>query len=76
MQILFFGVLKEKTGTDKLDMEFSGSLGDLKAQLKKLFPLLENQDFSLAVNRAIQTDEKLLLNPSDIVALLPPFSGG
>jgi molybdopterin synthase sulfur carrier subunit len=39
------------------------------------FPSLQNIEFKLAVNKQI-ANTNIVLNNNDIVALLPPFSGG
>jgi len=75
MKVLFFGPLADLTGTTSITCSH---LADTEQLLKKLsgdFPQLANRTFAVAVNKKIQV-EKLSLEENDIVALLPPFSGG
>ncbi len=51
------------------------SLSELKSKLINDFPGIEQLSFAFAVNNTIQHDDKPLKD-GDIVALLPPFSGG
>lgn len=75
MKILFFGVLSELTGSQSIDMKYTGSVKDLKNQLGSLYPELVKQTFQVAVNQNIASDETHLTGNEE-VALLPPFAGG
>jgi molybdopterin converting factor small subunit len=47
----------------------------MKQQLLAKYPKLKNQKFSIAVNQKI-TSENIVLKDGDVIALIPPFSGG
>lgn len=73
IKVLAFGPLVEI-----VEKEFFIEVVDTENLLTSLiqqFPLLENRKMALAVNGKI-TKEVVLLQESDTVALLPPFSGG
>lgn len=76
MHILLFGSLKEKLKTEMLELSAAQSVFVLKEKLELTFPLLKNEHYSIAVNKKICTDDSQTLNEGDIIALLPPFSGG
>ncbi|WP_294236784.1 MoaD/ThiS family protein [Chryseobacterium sp. sg2396] len=73
VKVISFGKIAEITGK-----EFSVSASDteaLKKQLSGLFPQLADMKYAVAVNKKI-TEENTVLNNSDTVALMPPYSGG
>ncbi len=76
IKILFFGKLVELTETSQLDfLVTKNNLTNLKEELFLKFPLLEKENFSIAVNKKIISDE-YIFNENDEIALMPPFSGG
>jgi molybdopterin synthase sulfur carrier subunit len=73
IKVLAFGPLVEI-----IEKEFFIEAADtekLLASLIRQFPLLENRKLAVAVNGKI-TKDVVLLQESDTVALLPPYSGG
>ncbi|MBX7205015.1 MAG: MoaD/ThiS family protein [Bacteroidia bacterium] len=76
MQIQLFGVLKEKLETGTIILEFSGNLQGLKNLLQEKYPQLHHQRYSVAVNQKVVFNPEQFLSETDVVALLPPFSGG
>jgi molybdopterin converting factor subunit 1 len=78
IKILFFGITTELVGASNLDFELSeaSKVLDFKSLLKKNYPQLENLDsYAIAVNESYATDD-LILKKNDIVAVIPPVSGG
>ena len=73
IKILAFGSLLEIIGKE-LFIE-AADTENLLASLIRQFPLLENRKIAVAVNGEI-TKDVVLLQESDTVALLPPYSGG
>jgi len=69
-----FGQLTEITA-HIIILEESKDTDDLRNQLEKRFPLLQNRKYAIAVDRKIITN-MVKLNEASSVALLPPFSGG
>lgn len=69
-----FGNLTEITGTAELEMEATDA-ASLQVALIQKFPQLRERKFAIAVNKQLIT-ENTSLKANDVVALLPPFSGG
>lgn len=74
VKIRSFGQLTEITGTAELLIEASDS-DLLRAHLIKSFPELAGRNFAMAINKQL-VRENTRLEENDVVALLPPFSGG
>jgi molybdopterin converting factor small subunit len=78
IKTLFFGITADLIGESELDVVVSRSIsiGAFKAVLKEKYPQLKNIDFyAIAVNEAYAEDA-LLLKSNDVVAIIPPVSGG
>ncbi|MFC7393105.1 molybdopterin converting factor subunit 1 [Scopulibacillus cellulosilyticus] len=77
IEILLFAGLKEKTGQNKITWhEGSLTVGELKEKLSAKVPGLEQIDYvMIAVNEAYAQDDQVI-NEGDVVALIPPVSGG
>jgi len=74
IKLIAFGQIGEITGKE-LNIE-AEDLTSLKAKLLSQFPKLADKKFAFAVNRKLVHDETVVLNENDIVALMPPYSGG
>jgi len=74
LTIKAFGNLTEITGTAELEMEATGA-ASLQEALFQRFPQLRERKFAIAVNKQLITENREF-QTHDIVALLPPFSGG
>ena len=75
INVLFFGVLAEVTGTHLKHYRDIKSYWDLKHRIEDDFPEIVNYNFRVAVNNEI-SDEDQVLNTGDEIAYLPPFAGG
>ena len=76
--VLFFGITTDLVGksTISYSIENTTSVENLKELLKTDYPNLKNiDDFAIAVNEEYATNE-ILLNNNDVVAIIPPVSGG
>ena len=73
IQIISFGRLKEILGSD-FELEAENS-DELLNQLNEKFPLLKDLKLRIAVNQKIISENTDLKN-NDVVALMPPYSGG
>ena len=76
--VLLFGIIRDVIGenTLKLDLEKATSIGQLKQDLlKKYNNLYRYNNFSIAVNEEY-ADAHYILQSNDVVALIPPVSGG
>ena len=74
MEVLLFGLIAEKAGTDKLSISASDTQ-TLKRTLEGRIEGLASLSYALAVDRKI-TQDNVELNGSEEIALLPPFAGG
>jgi molybdopterin synthase sulfur carrier subunit len=75
VKVLFFGILAEVTGTNCKHYSDVKSTGDLKLRIQDEFPEVVHYNFRISLN-SVLTDNDLLLNDGDEVALMPPFAGG
>jgi molybdopterin converting factor subunit 1 len=76
--VLLFGIIRDIIGenTLELDLEKAILIGQLKQDLlKKYINLQQYSNFSIAVNEEY-VDLNYVLQPNDVVALIPPVSGG
>ena len=73
IKIISFGRLKEILGSD-FELEAENS-DELLNQLNEKFPQLEDLKLRIAVNQTIISENTELKN-NDVVALMPPYSGG
>jgi len=76
--VLLFGIIRDIVGenTLELDLEKAILIGQLKQDLlKKYNNLQQYSNFSIAVNEEY-VDLNYVLQPNDVVALIPPVSGG
>jgi molybdopterin converting factor subunit 1 len=78
IQILLFGITTDLVGVSNIDLEIVEGLTvvSFKGLLKEKYPQLKNIDsYAIAVNESYATDE-LVLKENDVVAIIPPVSGG
>ena len=75
IEILVFGQIIDITGHKAWQMELVTTIDELKASLAKTYPSINTAEYRIAVNMEIIRGN-VELKPGDVVALLPPFSGG
>ncbi|PHR68938.1 MAG: molybdopterin synthase sulfur carrier subunit [Lutibacter sp.] len=78
LQLLFFGITSDITQkrSDEITISEGITIGALKEKLMIDYPKLKNYNsFSMALNTVYASDDAIL-NNGDIVALIPPVSGG
>ena len=75
MQVLFFGALAESAGKSEIQMDKVKDVDHLKSHLLSRYPKLQNHTFRIAVNKKVES-VNVPLHENDVVAFLPPFSGG
>jgi len=78
IEILLFGILRDVVGENKLSKEVvSGiTLENLRQDLSVTYPdLRQYQNYSIAVNETY-AENTYSIKENDIVALIPPVSGG
>ena len=78
LQLLFFGITSDITQkrSDEITVSEGITIGELKEILSLEHPKLKNYNsFSIALNTEYASDESILKN-GDVIALIPPVSGG
>ena len=76
--VLFFGITTDIVGTNSIaqSLNENATVKDLKSKLISSYSGLKHLDeFAVAVNETYAED-KLKLNDNDVVAIIPPVSGG
>ena len=78
IKIHFFGMTSDLVHKTELSIPLKENaiVKDFKIALVEQFPTLKNMDsYAIAVNESYATDEVFLKN-GDVVAIIPPVSGG
>ncbi|MFV0247659.1 MAG: MoaD/ThiS family protein [Tenacibaculum sp.] len=78
IQLLAFGIVQDIINSTSLEMELQEiiTVKQFKRLLSDKYPKIKNiQSFAVAVNEEYANDE-LLIKANDVVALIPPDSGG
>jgi len=78
IQLLFFGITTDLVGKNSMLYNISDNttVDELKRLLIAQFSTLKNlHEFAIAVNEDYAEDI-LILNDGDVVAIIPPVSGG
>lgn len=78
INILFFGITTDLVETSSLELQLanSSSIADFKLVLTEKYPKLSNiGSYAIAVNETYATEETIL-KENDVVAIIPPVSGG
>jgi len=77
MQLLFFGRVQEELKMSEMDLAIDVSnLAELKQYLEDRYIILQQEPYTFAVNEVLTRDLKYRIRPDDVIAVLPPFSGG
>lgn len=76
VDVLFFAELQEAVGSEKLSFEADGlTVKDLKSKWLKAYEL-ENIDHAMIAINEEYAEEDTILSKGDVVAFIPPVSGG
>ena len=76
--ILFFGMSKDLSGERKISIQLlkERTVEDIRNLLLKKYPSFSSMDsFAIAVNESYAEDQTKI-NDNDIIAVIPPVSGG
>lgn len=73
--VLLFGVLAEKAGAQRLELENIEDLESLKDYFNGKYPEFKELSFQVSVNQELVCGN-IKLSDGDELALLPPFAGG
>ncbi|MDH5162872.1 molybdopterin converting factor subunit 1 [Heyndrickxia oleronia] len=76
IKVMLFAQLREQVGEAEIKINaFEGSVNDLLNYLHEKYSLLNIENLMIAVNEEFSPTDKVL-QEGDVVALLPPVSGG
>ncbi|MBL7761078.1 MAG: MoaD/ThiS family protein [Sediminibacterium sp.] len=75
INVLFFGSLTDATAVAALNNVAAGDTAALQELLHQQYPALRTAKYFIAVNQQM-IRENTTLKTGDVVALMPPFSGG
>lgn len=78
INVLLFGITTDLLAKNSLEIELkaNSSVADFKLELQNQNPQLsELASYAIAVNESYANDE-LILKEGDIIAIIPPVSGG
>lgn len=78
IQVLLFGISTDLLNTSSLELVVleNSSIATFKKEIIAKYPQLENiNSYAIAVNEEYASD-KTVLNKNDVVAIIPPVSGG
>jgi molybdopterin converting factor subunit 1 len=78
LKVLLFGISKELIGATSIVFSISPNttILEFKTQLKKQYPqVTEINSYAIAVNESYASNETVL-KENDIIAVIPPVSGG
>jgi len=78
VKVLFFGISKDISEVNSIDLELKkdSNVFDFIQIIKERFSGFSSiNDFTIAVNEEYAKND-IILNESDIVAIIPPVSGG
>ncbi|ARJ50423.1 molybdopterin converting factor subunit 1 [Staphylococcus lutrae] len=77
MKVLYFAELKEliNRSEDVFHFEDEVAVEELKSFLFETYPVIQGKKFQIAVNEEFaRADDRI--QPDDVIALIPPVSGG
>ena len=78
IKILFFGMSKDLAGTNGVSIQIDKNISvyDVRKLLLRNYPSFGSMDtFAIAVNEGYADDETEI-NDNDVIAVIPPVSGG
>lgn len=73
--IQFYGVLAEITGTQQIVAKDITSVDGIKNYINTAYPEITKHNYIIAVNNKISGTNTTITN-GNIIAVMPPFSGG
>ena len=78
LTVLFFGISSDLVGENQLEvtLEKAISVADFKDYLQEKYSSLDKiKTYAIAVNESYATND-LVIKDNDVVAVIPPVSGG
>jgi molybdopterin synthase sulfur carrier subunit len=75
LEIITFGKIAEFLERQHLELIDVRTTDELQAFLEESYPILATLKYKLALNKCI-INSNVQLADSDVIAIMPPFSGG
>jgi len=75
IEIISFGKISEFISNQRIIVDGVNDTDGLKTHLEATFPLLSGTKYKFALNKTIVQGNSQITH-NDIVAIMPPFSGG
>ena len=77
IKLLVFGILTDIFGSSSLEISLENQMtvGDLKTFINKNYSRAKGLNFAVAIDETYATDTTVI-NKNNVVALIPPVSGG
>ncbi|MCS7170797.1 MAG: MoaD/ThiS family protein [Aquificaceae bacterium] len=77
MRLLYFAIIKERLKKNEEDVDFRGTVAELRAFLMEKYPDIKDllKVTRFAINE-VYADEEEYLKGDERVAVIPPVSGG
>lgn len=75
IELISFGKISEIISNQSVDVKGVTSTDELKAFLEKTFPELAVVKYKLALNKTL-VQNNTNIKEQDVIAIMPPFSGG
>ncbi len=75
LQILVFGQLTDIVGKSSISIDFAANVREIRSTLNALYPALKDKTYVIAIDNKIM-DNDAEIKAENVIALLPPFSGG
>ncbi|WP_377889624.1 molybdopterin converting factor subunit 1 [Alkalihalobacillus sp. R86527] len=77
VKILFFADQREKVGKEELEFEGEGmTVQNVKEYLLSEYPSLKLHQTMTAINEEYEEEENRTVKANDVIAFIPPVSGG
>lgn len=76
MRVKCFGIARELIGSDELELESQDTVADVRRWMAEKHPaMVKAGRYMVAVNEEYAADDQKL-DPADVLAIIPPVSGG
>lgn len=75
-KVMFFAHLRDAVGAEFLSLSVSGkTVAEVKVMLVESYPVLKLDAVMTAINEEFATNDEVI-NDGDVIAFIPPVSGG
>ncbi len=77
INVLLFGIATDLAGSSsiKIELPVNSTIAGFKEIISQHFQLKNMSTYAVAINESYATDETII-NENDVIAIIPPVSGG